>query len=77
MLPAHYTFPYTNLQIAKAIYFLFFFVLELLLVEKTSSERRQDSSTGFGVPVLTNMSIGGLTDAVVTSSLLESVRRSL
>uniref|UniRef100_A0A3Q7FCM9 Uncharacterized protein n=1 Tax=Solanum lycopersicum TaxID=4081 RepID=A0A3Q7FCM9_SOLLC len=56
MLPAHYTFPYTNLQIAKAIYFLFFFVLELLLVEKTSSERRQDSSTGFGVPVLSNMS---------------------
>ncbi|KAF3665609.1 hypothetical protein FXO38_09504 [Capsicum annuum] len=41
--------------------------------EKTISERRQDSSIGFGAPVRTNMRIGGLTDAVVTSSLLESV----
>ncbi|KAM3205463.1 hypothetical protein P3L10_028873 [Capsicum annuum] len=40
---------------------------------KTISERRQDSSIGFGAPVRTNMRIGGLTDAVVTSSLLESV----
>lgn len=39
--------------------------------------RRQDSSIGFGAPVRTNMRVGGLTDAVVTSSLLESVRRSL
>ncbi|XP_047261544.1 CLP protease regulatory subunit CLPX1, mitochondrial [Capsicum annuum] len=42
-------------------------------LEKTISERRQDSSIGFGAPVRTNMRIGGLTDAVVTSSLLESV----
>ncbi|XP_058214978.1 CLP protease regulatory subunit CLPX2, mitochondrial isoform X1 [Rhododendron vialii] len=42
-------------------------------LEKTISERRQDSSIGFGAPVRTNMRIGGLTNAVVTSSLLESV----
>ncbi|TMW98300.1 hypothetical protein EJD97_004219 [Solanum chilense] len=42
-------------------------------LEKTISERRQDSSIGFGAPVRTNMRVGGLTDAVVTSSLLESV----
>lgn len=36
--------------------------------------RRQDSSIGFGAPVRTNMRIGGLTNAIVTSSLLESVR---
>ncbi|KAE9445571.1 hypothetical protein C3L33_22530, partial [Rhododendron williamsianum] len=35
--------------------------------------RRQDSSIGFGAPVRTNMRIGALTNAVVTSSLLESV----
>lgn len=42
-------------------------------LEKTISERRQDSSIGFGAPVRANMRVGGLTNAVVTSSLLESV----
>ncbi|KAF5196452.1 Atp-dependent clp protease atp-binding subunit clpx protein [Thalictrum thalictroides] len=42
-------------------------------LEKTISERRQDSSIGFGAPVRTNMRTGGLTSAVVASSLLESV----
>ncbi|KAA8545408.1 hypothetical protein F0562_020192 [Nyssa sinensis] len=42
-------------------------------LEKTISERRQDSSIGFGAPVRANMRLGGLTNAVVTSSLLESV----
>nr|CAD1842192.1 unnamed protein product [Ananas comosus var. bracteatus] len=42
-------------------------------LEKTISERRQDSSIGFGAPVRANMRTGVLTNAVVTSSLLESV----
>ncbi|RDX84694.1 CLP protease regulatory subunit CLPX2, mitochondrial, partial [Mucuna pruriens] len=42
-------------------------------LEKTISERRQDSSIGFGVPVRANMRACGYTDAVVTSSLLENV----
>ncbi|XP_057975884.1 CLP protease regulatory subunit CLPX2, mitochondrial isoform X2 [Malania oleifera] len=42
-------------------------------LEKTISERRQDSSIGFGAPVRANMRTGGLTNAVVTSLLLESV----
>ncbi|XP_021298311.1 CLP protease regulatory subunit CLPX2, mitochondrial isoform X2 [Herrania umbratica] len=42
-------------------------------LEKTISERRQDSSIGFGAPVRANMRSGGLTTAAVTSSLLESV----
>ncbi|KAJ1400407.1 P-loop containing nucleoside triphosphate hydrolase [Sesbania bispinosa] len=42
-------------------------------LEKTISERQQDSSIGFGVPVRANMRDGGFTDAVVTSSLLENV----
>ncbi|KAJ6830681.1 putative CLP protease regulatory subunit CLPX1, mitochondrial [Iris pallida] len=42
-------------------------------LEKTISERRQDSSMGFGVPVRANMRSGGLTNAFVTSSLLETV----
>ncbi|KAF3774411.1 CLP protease regulatory subunit, partial [Nymphaea thermarum] len=42
-------------------------------LEKTISERRQDSSIGFGAPVRANMRTGGLTDAAVTSSLLKSV----
>ncbi|KAF9587157.1 hypothetical protein IFM89_039597 [Coptis chinensis] len=42
-------------------------------LEKTISERRQDSSIGFGAPVRTNMRSGGLTNAVVASCLLESV----
>ncbi|PON66629.1 Clp protease, ATP-binding subunit ClpX [Parasponia andersonii] len=42
-------------------------------LEKTISERRQDSSIGFGSPVRTNMQSSRVTDALVTSSLLESV----
>ncbi|KAI3754992.1 hypothetical protein L1987_54784 [Smallanthus sonchifolius] len=42
-------------------------------LEKTISERRQDSSIGFGAPVRANMRGGGLTNAMITSSLLESV----
>ncbi|GMP63242.1 hypothetical protein CsSME_00025006 [Camellia sinensis var. sinensis] len=42
-------------------------------LEKTISERRQDSSIGFGAPVRANMRLSGLTNSVVTSSLLESV----
>ncbi|KAM3762781.1 hypothetical protein ACB098_01G371500 [Castanea mollissima] len=45
-------------------------------LEKTISERRQDSSIGFGAPVRANMRTGGSTNAVVTSSLLESVESS-
>eukprot|EP00252_Welwitschia_mirabilis_P022922 TRINITY_DN6352_c0_g1_i1.p1 TRINITY_DN6352_c0_g1~~TRINITY_DN6352_c0_g1_i1.p1 ORF type:complete len:693 (-),score=115.88 TRINITY_DN6352_c0_g1_i1:185-2263(-) len=45
-------------------------------LEKTISERRQDSSIGFGAPVRTNMRTGTLVDAAVTSSLLESVESS-
>jgi len=44
-----------------------------LILKKTISERRQDSSIGFGAPVRANMRTGVVTDAVVTSSLLESV----
>ncbi|KAJ1379481.1 P-loop containing nucleoside triphosphate hydrolase [Sesbania bispinosa] len=42
-------------------------------LEKTISERRQDSSIGFGAPVRANMRTGGVTHAAVTSSLLETV----
>ncbi|MQM02046.1 hypothetical protein Taro_034801 [Colocasia esculenta] len=42
-------------------------------LEKTISERRQDSSIGFGAPVRANMRAGGVTSATVTSSLLETV----
>lgn len=35
--------------------------------------RRHDSSIGFGAPVRANMRTGNLTNAAVTSSLLESV----
>ncbi|KAA0050508.1 CLP protease regulatory subunit CLPX1 [Cucumis melo var. makuwa] len=45
-------------------------------LEKTISERRQDSSLGFGAPVRANMRAGGVTDAMVTSSLLETVESS-
>ncbi|KAF7830717.1 CLP protease regulatory subunit CLPX1, mitochondrial [Senna tora] len=45
-------------------------------LEKTISERRQDSSIGFGAPVRANMRAGGVTDAAVTSSLLETVESS-
>ncbi|XP_047053984.1 CLP protease regulatory subunit CLPX1, mitochondrial-like isoform X1 [Lolium rigidum] len=42
-------------------------------LEKTISERRQDSSIGFGAPVRASMRAGGISSAQVTSSLLESV----
>ncbi|XP_020694840.1 CLP protease regulatory subunit CLPX1, mitochondrial [Dendrobium catenatum] len=42
-------------------------------LEKTISERRQDSSIGFGAPVRANMRSGGLTNAAITSSLLDCV----
>ncbi|XP_034202490.1 CLP protease regulatory subunit CLPX1, mitochondrial isoform X2 [Prunus dulcis] len=45
-------------------------------LEKTISERRQDSSIGFGAPVRANMRTGSVTDAAVTSSLLETVESS-
>ncbi|XP_076930303.1 CLP protease regulatory subunit CLPX1, mitochondrial-like [Bidens hawaiensis] len=45
-------------------------------LEKTVSERRQDSSIGFGAPVRANMRMGGATTAAVTSSLLETVESS-
>ncbi|XP_057423081.1 CLP protease regulatory subunit CLPX1, mitochondrial-like isoform X2 [Lotus japonicus] len=45
-------------------------------LEKTISERRQDSSIGFGAPVRANMRASGVTHAAVTSSLLESVESS-
>ncbi|KAF5743450.1 putative ATP-dependent clp protease ATP-binding subunit clpx [Tripterygium wilfordii] len=45
-------------------------------LDKTISERRQDSSIGFGAPVRANMRVGGITSAAVTSSLLETVESS-
>lgn len=45
-------------------------------LEKTISERRQDSSIGFGAPVRANMRTTGVTSAVVASSLLETVESS-
>eukprot|EP01018_Ginkgo_biloba_P024563 Gb_29683 [translate_table: standard] len=45
-------------------------------LEKTVAERRQDSSIGFGAPVCANMRSSGLTNAAVTSSLLESAESS-
>lgn len=42
-------------------------------LEKTISERRQDSSIGFGSPVRANMRAGGVTDSAVASNLLETV----
>ncbi|XP_010682114.2 CLP protease regulatory subunit CLPX1, mitochondrial isoform X1 [Beta vulgaris subsp. vulgaris] len=45
-------------------------------LEKTISERRHDSSIGFGAPVRANMRSGGMTNAVVASSLLETVESS-
>ncbi|KAI7738634.1 hypothetical protein M8C21_013874, partial [Ambrosia artemisiifolia] len=45
-------------------------------LEKTISERRQDSSIGFGAPVRANMRSDRVINATVTSSLLESVESS-
>ncbi|KAF9690324.1 hypothetical protein SADUNF_Sadunf01G0183700 [Salix dunnii] len=42
-------------------------------LEKTISERRQDASIGFGAPIRANMRAGAITNAMVTSSLMESV----
>ncbi|GAB4847436.1 hypothetical protein Ancab_026493 [Ancistrocladus abbreviatus] len=42
-------------------------------LEKTISERRHDSSIGFGAPVRASMRSGPLTNAAVASSLLERV----
>ncbi|KAF8664056.1 hypothetical protein HU200_054965 [Digitaria exilis] len=42
-------------------------------LEKTISERRQDSSIGFGAPIRTNMRSSGVSSPMVSSSLLESV----
>ncbi|GAB2293953.1 CLP protease regulatory subunit clpx1, mitochondrial [Dionaea muscipula] len=42
-------------------------------LEKTISERRHDSSIGFGAPVRANMRASGPTNAAVTSSLLDNV----
>ncbi|PNY10736.1 ATP-dependent clp protease ATP-binding subunit ClpX-like protein [Trifolium pratense] len=45
-------------------------------LEKTISERRQDSSIGFGAPVRANMRSSRIIDSAVASSLLESVESS-
>uniref|UniRef100_A0A803N0R6 Clp ATPase C-terminal domain-containing protein n=1 Tax=Chenopodium quinoa TaxID=63459 RepID=A0A803N0R6_CHEQI len=42
-------------------------------LEKTISERRQDSSIGFGAPVRENLRTAGVASAVVTSALLKTV----
>jgi len=42
-------------------------------LEKTISERRHDSSIGFRAQVRSNMRTGGVINAEITSSLLESV----
>ncbi|XP_057452156.1 CLP protease regulatory subunit CLPX1, mitochondrial-like isoform X2 [Lotus japonicus] len=45
-------------------------------LEKTISDRRQDSSIGFGAPVRAKMRTGGVTDSAIASSLLETVESS-
>ncbi|XP_022844482.1 CLP protease regulatory subunit CLPX1, mitochondrial-like isoform X2 [Olea europaea var. sylvestris] len=45
-------------------------------LEKTISERRHDSSIGFGAPVRANIRTGHVTSAAVASSLLETVESS-
>ncbi|KAL4282516.1 hypothetical protein GQ457_16G025330 [Hibiscus cannabinus] len=45
-------------------------------IEKTISDRLQDSSIGFGAPVRANIRVGGVTNAVVASSLTETVESS-
>ncbi|XP_073259694.1 CLP protease regulatory subunit CLPX1, mitochondrial isoform X1 [Populus alba] len=45
-------------------------------LEKTISERHQDSSIGFGAPVRANMRTGGVTSAAMASSLLETAESS-
>lgn len=43
---------------------------------KSQDSRRQDASIGFGAPVRTNMRSSGLTNAAITSSLLELAESS-
>ncbi|KAL5142642.1 CLP protease regulatory subunit CLPX3, mitochondrial [Glycine soja] len=75
-----------TLVIFSIIFHLFIFLMQMdtknilficggafIDLEKTISERRQDSSIGFGAPVRANMRAVGITDSAVTSSLLESV----
>ncbi|TKY74090.1 ATP-dependent Clp protease ATP-binding subunit ClpX [Spatholobus suberectus] len=45
-------------------------------LEKTISERRHDSSIGFGAPIRANMRTGKITEAAVASSLLQTVESS-
>ncbi|XP_039687604.1 CLP protease regulatory subunit CLPX1, mitochondrial isoform X2 [Medicago truncatula] len=45
-------------------------------LEKTISERRQDSSIGFGAPVRAKMKAGSVTEASIASSLLGTVESS-
>ncbi|RDY01525.1 CLP protease regulatory subunit CLPX1, mitochondrial, partial [Mucuna pruriens] len=45
-------------------------------LEKTISERRHDSSIGFGAPIRANMKTGKVTEAAVASSLLQTVESS-
>ncbi|KAE8687681.1 ATP-dependent Clp protease ATP-binding subunit ClpX [Hibiscus syriacus] len=45
-------------------------------LDKTISERQQDSSIGFGAPVRANIRTSWVTNAAVTSSLFESVESS-
>ncbi|XP_058786775.1 CLP protease regulatory subunit CLPX1, mitochondrial isoform X2 [Vicia villosa] len=45
-------------------------------LEKTISDRRQDSSIGFGAPVRAKMRAGSITEAAVASSLLGTVESS-
>ncbi|CAK8567592.1 unnamed protein product [Lathyrus sativus] len=45
-------------------------------LEKTISDRRQDSSIGFGAPVRAKMRAGSMTEAAVASSLLGTVESS-
>lgn len=50
-----------------------FFLKRICMKVSIILTRRQDSSIGFGAPVRANMRAGGITNSVVTSSLLESV----
>ncbi|KAL2893951.1 CLP protease regulatory subunit CLPX3 mitochondrial [Bienertia sinuspersici] len=45
-------------------------------LDKTISERRQDSSIGFGAPVRENLRTAGVASGAVTSALLETVESS-
>lgn len=45
-------------------------------LDKSISERRQDSSIGFGAPIRKNLRTAGVASSVVTSALLETVDSS-